>query len=296
MRLTEAPALCTMSSVAFGSVNVPDQTRLPSSSSLSAGDQAKPLPSRRFSRGLSLALIVLGLALLGAGIYSPLKDRLDLLKYAPPTAFPPAESEEPADVIASAPPTSTATPTPTIFPTASPTAAPILLPTVTPAPTFTPTPNPYPPANSAPARIVAESIKLDSEVIEVGWHQETVNGQSVSVWDVPDYVVGWHKNSARPGHVGNIVLSGHHNVVGEVFRYVVDLEPGAEITLYADGLPYRYAVEDKFILKDKDEPDEVRKQNARWIGPFNDQRLTLITCWPYSNNTHRVVVIAKPIL
>jgi sortase (surface protein transpeptidase) len=22
--------------------------------------------------------------------------------------------------------------------------------------------------------------------------------------------------------------------------------------------------------------------------------LTLVTCWPYTNNTHRVIVIAKP--
>lgn len=244
---------------------------------------------------MSLALIVLGLALLGAGIYSPLKDQLDLLKNAPPTAFTPVATEEPAlAAVTPALPAPTPTLTPTASPTASPAAAPTVAPTATPTPT--PTPNPYPPANSAPARIVAESIKLDSQIIEVGWHQETVNGQSMSVWDVPDNVVGWHKNSAWPGHLGNIVLSGHHNMAGEVFRYVVDLEPGAEIILYADDIPYRYVVEDKFILKDKGEPEEIRKQNARWIGPFNDQRLTLITCWPYSNNTHRVVVIAKPVL
>jgi LPXTG-site transpeptidase (sortase) family protein len=39
----------------------------------------------------------------------------------------------------------------------------------------------------------------------------------------------------------------------------------------------------------------VRQANARWIGPFNDERLTLVTCWPYTNNTHRVIVVAKPV-
>jgi LPXTG-site transpeptidase (sortase) family protein len=53
-------------------------------------------------------------------------------------------------------------------------------------------------------------------------------------------------------------------------------------------------VEEKFILKDKGEAPEVRKANGRWIGQFDDQRLTLVTCWPYTSNTHRVVVIAKP--
>jgi sortase A len=40
--------------------------------------------------------------------------------------------------------------------------------------------------------------------------------------------------------------------------------------------------------------EEKRLENARWIGPFPDERLTLVTCWPYTNNTHRVIVIAKP--
>jgi len=159
---------------------------------------------------------------------------------------------------------------------------------------FPPTPNPYPPAHSAPARIVAEAIGLDSPVVEAGWHQETIDGQTVSVWDVVEYAAGWHKNSVLPGGEGNVVLSGHHNILGEAFRYIVDLEPGDEVTLYADDRPYDYVIEDKFILKDKGEPPEVREANARWIGPFDDQRLTLVTCWPYNNNTHRVVVVAKP--
>jgi sortase A len=176
---------------------------------------------------------------------------------------------------------------------ATPTPAPA---TPTPLPTPTPTTNPFPPAQSPPARIVAGTIGLDSEVVVVGWHKEAMNGQEMSVWDVADYAAGWHKNSALPGHEGNIVLSGHHNIMGEVFRYIVDLEPGDFITLYADDRPYFYKVESKFIVKDKGEPNEVRYQNARWIGPFTDQRLTLIACWPYTNNTHRVIVIAKPVL
>ena len=92
------------------------------------------------------------------------------------------------------------------------------------------------------------------------------------------------------------MLSGHHNILGEVFRYTVDLEPGDMVTLYVGEQPYQYRVEDKFIVKDKGEPEEVRKANAQWIGPFSDQRLTMITCWPYNNNTHRVIVVAKPVL
>jgi sortase A len=144
-------------------------------------------------------------------------------------------------------------------------------------------------------RIVAESIELDAKVIEVGWRQEVHNGITMNLWNVADYAAGWHADSALPGQGGNIVLSGHHNIKGEVFRYIVDMEPGAIITLHdAAGQTHDYVVVDKFIVKDKGEPDAVRRENAKWIGQFNEERLTLVTCWPYTTNTHRVIVISKP--
>ena len=150
------------------------------------------------------------------------------------------------------------------------------------------------PAVSPPTRIVAESIDLDAQVVEIGWEQVMRNGLPTNVWLVADDAAGWHKNSALPGQGGNIVLSGHHNINGEVFRHTIDLEVGATLTLYAGEQPYSYTVVDKFIVKDKDEPEAVRHENAKWIGPFNEERLTLVTCWPYTNNTHRAIVIAKP--
>jgi sortase A len=111
---------------------------------------------------------------------------------------------------------------------------------------------------------------------------------------VAEYAAGWHKDSALPGGGGNIVLSGHHNTRGEVFRYIVDLDVGDTVTLYADDRPYTYTVESRFVLRDKGASEERRQQNAHWIGAFPDERLTLVTCWPYTSNTHRVIVIAKP--
>jgi len=97
-----------------------------------------------------------------------------------------------------------------------------------------------------------------------------------------------------PGQVGNTVLSGHHNTDGEVFRYVVDLEPGDDVVLYTDSQAYTYTVESRLVVPDRDEPAEKRRENARWIANFPDERLTLVTCWPYNTNTHRVIVVAKP--
>jgi LPXTG-site transpeptidase (sortase) family protein len=146
-----------------------------------------------------------------------------------------------------------------------------------------------------PGRVVAPTINLDSKVIPVGWHTEQTAGGPVDVWDVAAYAAGWLINSAKPGQVGNVVLSGHHNILGEVFRYVVNLKVGDPITIYAGGTAYNYQVTDNFILADKYVSDQQRLDNGKWIGQFPDERLTLVTCWPYTNNTHRVIVIAKPV-
>jgi LPXTG-site transpeptidase (sortase) family protein len=146
-----------------------------------------------------------------------------------------------------------------------------------------------------PDRVVAPTIKLDGKVMPVGWHTEQTARGPVEVWDVASYAAGWQINSAKPGQVGNMVLSGHHNILGEVFRYVVNLKVGDPIIIYAGGTAYNYRVTDNFILADKYVSEQQRIKNGQWIGEFPDERLTLVTCWPYTNNTHRVVVIAKPV-
>jgi sortase A len=143
---------------------------------------------------------------------------------------------------------------------------------------------------------VAPAIDLDAKVVPMGWETIEFKGKEYTKWVVPGKAAGWHMNSSMPGRDENVVLSGHHNVKGRVFRYVVDLEPGDEITLYAGDVAYVYTVTEKYILKEAGMPLEVRKDNAQWIMPSGDERLTLVTCWPYvwPGNTHRVVVVAKP--
>ncbi len=167
----------------------------------------------------------------------------------------------------------------------------------TPAPLATPVPTPTPdPASLVPTRLVIPSINLDAPVIEVGWEMQEVSGKVVSSWVVPDsFAAGWHTTSAPPGQIGNTVLNGHHNIRGEVFRDLVELQPGDEITVYADDTVYYYSVTERHILEEKGQPIEVRMQNAQWIMPTQDERLTLVTCWPYTNNTHRLIVVALPV-
>ncbi len=170
--------------------------------------------------------------------------------------------------------------------------APTVEPTATPTPVPTPTPDP---ASMKPIQLLIPAINLDAPVVEVGWETKEVNGQTISSWIVPDsFTVGWHTNSALPGQPGNTVLNGHHNIYGEVFRDLEDLQPGDEIVLLNAAGPHYYAVTERHILKEKGETDEVRLQNASFIMPTQDERLTMVTCWPYTNNTHRLVIVAMP--
>lgn len=163
----------------------------------------------------------------------------------------------------------------------------------TPTPTATATPIPEA-VEAGPTRLVIASVGIDAPVVPVGWDVVEQNGVQYSVWHVADYAVGWHKTTALPGQPGNTVMAGHHNVNGEVFKELVNVEVGDEVTVYVGDTAYQYRVELKTIVKEKGESLEVRRANADWIAPTTDERLTLVTCWPYTNNTHRVIVVAKP--
>ena len=120
------------------------------------------------------------------------------------------------------PPTDTPVP-----PTNTPT------PVSSPVPTHTPVPkSPPPPAAGGPDRVVVKSVGVDTPIVPVGWSVIEQNGQQYSIWDVADFAGGWHNTSAPPGQPGNTVLSGHHNIKGEVFRYLVDVQEGDEISLF----------------------------------------------------------------
>ncbi len=150
------------------------------------------------------------------------------------------------------------------------------------------------PSDLLPTRLIIPSIDIDSEIIPVGWTVVKRNGTEYSIWKVADYAVGWHQTTASLGQPGNTVMAGHHNVNGEIFRDLVNVEVGDTVVAYAGGQKFEYIVELKTIVKEKGESVEVRRRNAQWIAPTDDERLTFVTCWPYTNNTHRVIVVAKP--
>lgn len=147
-----------------------------------------------------------------------------------------------------------------------------------------------------PDRIVIPDIALDAPVIEATTRQIEYLDESFEQWLAPDeFAAGWHMTSAPLGVPGNTVINGHHNVHGEVFRYLEDLELGDRIWVYSGSRVFLYQIAAREILKERWQPVEVRLENARWLQTSDDERLTLVTCWPYESNTHRLIIAARPV-
>jgi LPXTG-site transpeptidase (sortase) family protein len=146
-----------------------------------------------------------------------------------------------------------------------------------------------------PLRIIIPGIGVDASVEQVGRTLQEEGDEEYYQWQLPSgQAAGWHENSAPLGQPGNTVLNGHNNLRGSIFRDLIDLEAGDEIILYDDERPYVYRVTERVILEEEDQPLRVRFENARFMLPTSDERLTIITCWPYTSNSHRVIVIAVP--
>jgi sortase A len=130
-----------------------------------------------------------------------------------------------------------------------------------------PTPGP-----EAPTRVVIPAINVDALVVEG------------DTWEQLKLGVGHHLNTADPGERGNMVLSAHNDIYGEIFRKLSDLELGDEVVVYAGEQPYRYIVTAKQIV----DPTDVSV-----MGTTTKPVATLISCYPYMVDTHRIVVIAE---
>jgi len=147
-----------------------------------------------------------------------------------------------------------------------------------------------------PDRIVIPAIDLDAPVIPSTNQLVEINGQVFQQWQAPsEFAAGWHYTSAYLGSPGNTVLDGHHNIYGSVFARLIDLSEGDVIHVSSGSTTFSYVIANKMLLPERDQDISVRLENARWLLPSNDEPLTLITCWPEWSNTHRLIIVAKPV-
>ncbi|HDQ71779.1 MAG TPA: sortase [Chloroflexi bacterium] len=136
---------------------------------------------------------------------------------------------------------------------------------------ITPLPMPTPGPEQA-IRIQIPTIGVDAPVLE---------GDD---WETLKEGAGHYVGSVNPGERGNCVISAHNDIFGEIFRDLPELDLGDEIFVHTQRQVYRYVVTQKRIVK----PTEVSVMD-----PTSQPVLTLISCYPYGINTHRIVVIAE---
>lgn len=138
-------------------------------------------------------------------------------------------------------------------------------------------------------------IGLHAPVVATSPVTDVIDGRTIRSPGVPHaFAVGWTAESAPVGATGNTLFTGHNNIFGEVFKDLGDLEVGDPIIVETASGEKPYAVSQVLVLKEKGLPLRERIRNAAWSRPTDDERLTLITCWPYFTNSHRLVVVALP--
>lgn len=150
-----------------------------------------------------------------------------------------------------------------------------------------------------PQRLVIPVIFVDTDIIAVGTGKLVTSTLSQTKGfhiEAPrSKAVGWHDYSGRLGESKNVVLNGHNNIYGSVFLKLYTLKRGDDIYLQANDIACHYQVQEVLILLERDQPLEIQQKNSQYIRPMSDERVTLISSWPETSNTHAVVVIAKPV-
>jgi LPXTG-site transpeptidase (sortase) family protein len=150
-------------------------------------------------------------------------------------------------------------------------------------------------AGAVPERIRIPRVGLDAPVTLAPLATIEIGGQTYTQWLAPySFAAGWQEGTALAGAPGNTVLNGHHNIYGEVFGRLHELTQGDAVEVDSGGRTLHYTVRQVMILEERGLPMQQRLENARWVLPSQDARLTLVTCWPPESNTHRLIVVAAP--
>ena len=132
-------------------------------------------------------------------------------------------------------------------------------------------PPPPPPAPEQPRNIQIGAINVNAPVVQGDDWEQLKKG------------VGHHIGSAMPGVAGNIVLSAHNDIYGEIFRHLDKLVPGDEVVVSTGRQSYTYVINEIRVV----DPTDV------WVmDPTDHASLTLVSCYPYLINNKRIVVFA----
>lgn len=121
-------------------------------------------------------------------------------------------------------------------------------------------------------RLRIPALEVDSPVVQGDGWEQLKRG------------VAQHLGTGDPGQPGNVVLSGHNDIYGEVFRHLDQLTAGDEIIVHTQAREFTYRVVYSRIVP----PTEVGVMDQT-----REPIVTLISCYPYMVNSDRIVVVAE---
>lgn len=128
------------------------------------------------------------------------------------------------------------------------------------------------PAPDQAIRLQVPAISVDAPIVQGdGWEQLKKG-------------IGQNLSSVNPGQTGNVILSAHNDVYGEIFRNLDRLSPGDQVIIYTQQRQYVYVVDRTAIV----EPTAVEV-----MASTGSPTVTLISCYPYLVNKQRIVVFAR---
>jgi sortase A len=134
-------------------------------------------------------------------------------------------------------------------------------------PVIIPTPGP-----SHAVRLRIPALGVDAPVVQGDGWEQLKRG------------VGQRIGTANPGTDGNVVLSAHNDIYGELFRHLDRLATGDEIIVETLSREYVYRVASTRVVP----PTEVDVMDSS-----QEPVVTLISCYPYLVNSDRIVVVGE---
>ncbi len=94
------------------------------------------------------------------------------------------------------------------------------------------------------------------------------------------------KGTGNPGQIGNYAIAGHRShTYGKNFNRLDEVEVGDSIIINNGKKQFNYEVMEKLYVK----PEEVEVLE----GNVTDKEITLVTCHPMINPTHRLIIKGK---
>lgn len=130
-----------------------------------------------------------------------------------------------------------------------------------------------PVTDQTPLRLIIPKINVDQAIVQG------------SDWEALKQGVGQVLNGYTPADAdGNVALSAHNDIYGELFKHLDQLQPGDQYQIQTRSQVYLYTITHIEVVKPTDV--HVLDTNGKATS-------ILISCYPYRVNTQRIVVFAE---